>query len=199
MNMSTTAIQVHDNQGEKAMLAYLLFARKHHPEKHLWEPILGYCILRDGTSVRRIKRPNPHYYYQWEDLDGTFKSDERPATIAENPALPEPLINLVEWPHTDSIQLKVMEYARQEAGRRLGVNTKEENPNDAQTLATMHIMAPKVRKSVNNAIRQDRQPASITDELQALQEEYAQDAIGLMPLDQFEALVQQATRDLQAG
>ena len=199
MNMATTAIQVHGNQGEKAMLAYLLFARKHTPEKHLWEPILGYCILRDDTSVRRIKRPNPHYYFQWEDLDGTFKSDERPATIAENPALPEPLINLVEWPHTDSIQLKVMEYARQEAGHRLGVNTKEENPNDAQTLATMHIMAPKVRESVNKAIRQDRQPASITDELQALQNEYAQDAIGLMPPDQFEALVQQATRDLQAG
>ena len=53
----------------------------------------------------------------------------------------------------------------------------------------MQIIAPKVREAVNNAIRQDRQPASITAELQALQEEYAQDAIGLMPPDQFEALV----------
>jgi hypothetical protein len=36
-------------------------------------------------------------------------------------------------------------------------------------------------------------------QLQAFQEEYAQNAIGLMPPNQFEALVQQATRDLQAG
>ena len=200
MSMSAAAIKIYDNQGEEAMLAYLLFAKADIlVDKRLWEPVLSYCILRDKTSVRRIDRPNPHYHFQWKDLNGTLKSEERPATIAGNPALPEPLITLVEWPHTDSIQLEVMEYARQEASRRLGVNTKEANPDDSQTLATMHILAPKAREAVNNAILEDRQPDSITAELQALQEEYAQDAIGLMPPDQFEALVQQATRELQAG
>ena len=205
MSMSTTALQIHDNQGEEAMLAYLLFAKAHTADKRLWEPVLSHCVLRDGTSVRRIYRPTPGidgdrlYHFQWQDIDGTRKWDERPATIAGNPALPEPLITLVEWPHTDSIQVEVMEYARKEASRRLGVNIKEANHNDVQTLATMHILAPKAREAVNNAILQDRQPDSITAELQALQEEYAQDAIDLMPPDQFEALVQQAARELQAG
>ena len=131
-----------------------------------------------------------HYRFEWRDDSGNHYEYHRPALMEGSPETPEPGMTLIEWPHTDSIQIKVMEEAIREARRQQGLEPQGGAiQDDILALAVMHLVAPSARGAVNEVMRDNGQPGHLAADLEALQEELAQEAILGITGKEFHSLV----------
>lgn len=152
-------------------------------------------FLGDHSAIRHCRhhcaqRPDelPHLHFQWQEKDGSFQEAVLPAT-ADFPANQKaddflestPLVN---WPTTESIHSEMLRIAGQQA--EVDVDAMAETPLG---LAVIDTLAPDSRRAVNEEIAGDPQPSTIMSYLEALQRDYAKDAISRIPKPQWDSLV----------
>ena len=197
------SLEIYDREGEEAMIAYLMFANRHPDNQPLWDTFAT-CVMPDQSVVKLIDTTEPasptkqSYRFQWTDEQGE-QMNSRPASIQKTLPPPAPCQTAISWPHTDSIQLKIMERVHEEAHQRMNMpynNDCHVKPDDNYTLSMMHRLAPSARPAVNQAIDENSQPESIIADLEALEYDWVDQAIEHMEQADFENLVQNAIREL---
>ena len=203
MQKAKLALTIYDEEGEDAMVSYLTFAQR-YPDKALWDHSMM-CTLPDGSRIviTNDERTQPEstycYTFRWTEPDRQAE-ERRPLRHRGRFEAPEPCQPAISWPHTDSIQLLLLEFARAEAHRRLGIDRDEavDPRDDDYLLSIMQRKAPSARSAVNEAINHNSQPESIIAILDALQHDWVEDAIQRMKPEDYEALVEMAMAELAA-
>lgn len=196
------SLEIYDREGEEAMIAYLMFANRNPDNQPLWDTFAT-CVMPDQSVVKLIDTTEPEsphrqsYQFQWTDEKGK-QTNSRPTSVHKTLPPPEPCQTAISWPHTDSIQLKIMERVHEEAHQRMDMPYNHDNysTDDDYTLSMMHRLAPSARPAVNQAIDENSQPESIISDLEALEHDWVDEAIEHMEQADFENLVQNAIREL---
>ena len=194
-NQAETAANLFERLGLDALENYIRHARPEPYEAPIWKEQGSTIVLGDGGVVRHAIRycpqhpdESPHFHFQWQDGDGEFHEVVHPAPdpIAAQSPLDDELksVTLLNWPHTESIQLIVLEKAREQAG-----NAEYVTDDESADLAVMDTLAPASRRAVNLEIFADQQPNGVVDLLESLQFQPADDAIARIPQPQWDALV----------
>lgn len=207
MPQSQLALNIYDETGENAMLAYLAYAQR-DPDHSFCEGSMR-CLLPDRSSILigYDDQPRPEttfrYTFQWTQ-DATVVQEHRPKFHAGPFPAPEPTESAISWPHTDSIQLALLAHASREAQQRMAKPASAQAhdphadlPEADLLLSIMHRQVPAARAAVNQSINEDSQPDHLMAELEALQQDHVSRAIEIMPPDQYEQLVQLALRRLE--
>ena len=158
--------------------------------------------MPDLSTVKLIDAVDPDsptrqsYRFHWTDEQGE-QMNSRPASTHKTLPAPEPSQTALSWPHTDSIQLKIMERVHEAAHQRMNMpyNHDSDPTDDDYTLSMMHRLAPSARPAVNRAIDENSQPESIISDLEALEYDWVDQAIEYMEPADFENLIQNAMGD----
>ena len=196
------SLTIYDQEGEEAMIAYLMFANRNPDNQPLWSTFAT-CVMPDQSIVKLIDNTEPasptkqSYRFQWTDEQGE-QMNSRPASIHKTLPPPAPCQTAISWPHTDSIQLRIMERAHEAAHVHMNMPYFPDNDqtDDDYTLSMMHRLAPSARPAVNRAIDENSQPESIISDLEALEYDLVDQAIEHMEPTEFESLIQNAIREL---
>ena len=214
--LAQRALQVYDQEGERAMLEFLAENRAEPPsgEKDYPRPAnkqeTRFYLLADGTIVQHSPRPanrqdgNLHIFSWAGKQDGrsVHETQTRPAALGpeEYSSLPAYLYSprrvhaMLDWPNSESVRNAVTERAEEEARRRLGEEAGYETLLDQQdSLAHTPGLDPALRE----VFGEYDLPEHLLVQLDAEQQLLAGQAIERLPAGQFEQLVQAAARKLR--
>lgn len=203
MQKAQLSLNIYDTEGEDNMVLYLAFVQR-YPENSLWDQSL-ICTLPDRSwiVVSNDDSVEPettfHYNFHWEE-NGEPMMAHRPTRHSGKFEVPEPCQTALSWPNTNSIQLRILERATEEAQERLGQETSQydEKRDGDYLLSLMQRKAPSARTAVNRAIDNNSQPDSIMSALEAFEQDWVDDAIEIMDDADYEALVQMMVDALAA-
>lgn len=196
-SLSMLALNVYNDQGEKAMLNFIINNRAtldnngKDPEKDPWKED-GEYLLKDNSAVHHL-RSQGHYLFTGpthEDLGET-----RPATLQlhEYPPYPPQNVPMMEWPNSDSVATKIAEQVSREARSQLGIKENYENVlNDYERL----ILAPGLPKAIHQSF-EEANTNHMAEDLDNIENECADAAAGYLPEHEYEALLQAAMDKLR--
>ena len=194
-SLAQQAMQIHDELGETALNYFVYHTRARISEDTLWrhqctEPLYDHSMVTLATDARH----NRSYVFAWFNQTGEIQIAHRPASHKDAPPPPEPSQHLMQWPSTEDIQKHALERAMAEAAKINDPNADANNqplhnfsPHD---LAVMDMLAPELRKAANHEILNEMCPQNAIDVLASYLDDYANDAIARVPIEQWEALVQ---------
>ena len=193
--LATQAVNVYDQDGELIMLDFIV--ANHDSTRDNQEPSsnTGTYNLADGTIVEHLQ----DCYFFWADrTDASLKNmEKRPATVKkEDFRFPGPVIPMVKWPNSISIQTAIIKAAEAQACRLLGIS-KTQDP--VLNVHTSNGMAPSLREAVRDTIR-DREysvPQELKYELDWEIELQAETAMRKLPSEEFNRLVQEALKRIR--
>lgn len=186
--LAQQAIHMMDRAGESAMHHFLYHARFRSSPSQLWTEVPTE-VLRDQSTVALPNSPASSYRFTWLDSDQVAHTDSRPRCLDSVPPAPPHPLSLISWPSTDDVQGRVLELARQEAAKRTGLEYDEIFDVTPGDLAMVDLIAPGIRYAINDEINATGGVPEVTDIMQSLLTEYAQQSIARIPADEWEHLI----------
>ena len=196
INLARTALDLYDQLGEAAMIAFLTENRDPVPQKpdeaHSWANRV--FLLKDGSEVRLTSQTT------YAVGTGADPQDTRPATLATplNPSPPAEPVPMLTWPNSESLWFEIMQLAHDAAEQQLGLEPREkrwEDPLFPQTES--FTIAPGMNEAILTTIQYYDLPDLLLSILDREIRINAQFATEEMPDGEFDLLVQATIKKLR--
>ena len=202
-DLAHQAFEKYDQEGEEAMLSFLLLHEHHRGVQEDNRSRL--YALTDGTAVHHLNTPGPYTVLHqgvkghYTAIGGSEDGRIRPANIPDEhqPAPVDMQRPLLGAPNIASVVKEILEWAEQQAREQIGLIYDDDFLELYDAASTMPELQAAVTKALELNEHKPLPGRKIYDYLDAVTSEIATDTLAFLPLGQRDRLVERAKTKLE--